>query len=172
MFDTSPPAQGGTPVGFAGETSVVFDDVRVSGIVNPTGTTDNLLNLLARFDLQANNVYAVGIDFGAGVLSVAKIVGGGGPVDLVLSTDAGQGNQPPLKELARSYFLQLDVVGTQLTARVFDVEAGTQLLIVNYTDTGVGGPPLASGIAGVSVLSLTSGPVDGNFGPVGAEPLP
>jgi hypothetical protein len=66
----------------------------------------------------------------------------------------------------------LDVVGNQLTARVFDVEGGTQLLIVNYTDTGVGGPPLASGIAGVSALSLTGGLVDGNFGPVGAEPLP
>jgi hypothetical protein len=92
--------------------SVVFDDVRVSGILNPTGTTNNLLNLLARYDLQANNVYAVGIDFGAGsaggtaggVLSVAKIVGGGGPVELVLSTDAGQGDQPPLKELAKELF--------------------------------------------------------------------
>lgn len=172
LFDTIPPTQGGAFVVSAGETSVVFDDVRVSGIVNPTGTSNNLLNLLARFNLQASNAYAAGIDFSAGVLSVAKIVGGGGPVELVLSTDAGQGNQPPLKDLARSYFLQLDAVGNQLTARVFDVEGGTQLLIVNYTDTGVGGPPLTSGIAGVSALNLTGGLVDGNFGPVGAEPLP
>src|SRR5260370_9206478 len=47
-----------------------------------------------------------------------------------------------------------------------------QLLIVSYTDTGVGGPPLASGIAGVSALSLTRGLVDGNFCPVGSGPLP
>jgi hypothetical protein len=172
LFDTSPPAQGGAAIGIGFESSVVFDDVRVSGILNPTGTSNNLLNLLARFDLQANNVYPAGIDFGAGTLNVAKIVGGGAPVDLVLSTDDSQGNQPPLKDLARSYFLQLDVVGNQLTARVFDVEGGTQLLIVNYTDTGVGGPPLASGIAGVSALPLSGGPVDGNFGPVDAEPLP
>jgi len=76
-----------------------------------------------------------------------------------------------LTDLARSYFLQFDVVGNHLTARVFDVEGGTQLLIVKYTDTGVGGPPLTTGIGGVSAVT-TGGPVDGTFDPVGAEPLP
>src|SRR5207248_7165328 len=134
-------------------------------------TTDNILNLLARDDPQTINTYAAGVDFVTGVLRVAKVLGGGAPVEVVISADDSQGNQPPLTDLARSYFLQLDVVGNQLTARVFDVEGGTQLLIVYYTDTGVGGPPLAAGMAGVSAVSTTGGPVDGNFGPVGAEPI-
>lgn len=142
--------------------------MRVSGIVNPTGTTNNVLNL-TRGDLSGN-VYGGGLDFSAGVLHVSKLIGAT-VVETVLSTDAGQGNQPPLTELARSYFLQVDVIGNQVTARVFDVEGGTQLLIVNYTDTGVGGPPLTSGIAGVSAIT-TGGPVDATFGPVGAVPLP
>ena len=74
-------------------------------------------------------------------------------------------------DLGNSYFLQLDVVGNQLTARVFDVEGGTQLLIVNYTDTGVGGPPLESGVAGVSAVTLTGTGVDGSFGPLRATAI-
>ena len=168
MFDTIPSTQGGARIGTGVETSVVFADVRLTGTLNPTGTTANLVNL-TRGNLSGNT-YTAGIDFAAGVLKVVKVVSG--PVKIVLSTDDSQGNQPPLTQLARSYFLQLDVVGNQLTARVFDVEGGTQLLIVYYTDTGVGGPPLAAGMAGVSAVSTTGGPVDGNFGPVGAEPLP
>src|SRR5436190_19344587 len=95
----------------------------------------------------------------------------GHPIKNVLSTDDSQGNQPPLTDLARSYFLQVDVIGNQLTARVFDVEGGTQLLIVNYTDAGVGGPPLESGVAGVSALTLTGTGVNGNFGPMRATAI-
>src|SRR5437667_8876638 len=98
--------------------------------------------------------------------------GVGRPINHVLSTDDSQGNQPPLTDLARSYFLQLDVVGNQLTERVFDVEGGAQLLVVSYTDTGVGGPPLDTGLAGLSGVSnggLTT-MLDGTFGPLGARP--
>jgi len=142
LFDTNPSAQGGARIGKGVETSVVFADVRLAGTLNPAGTTDNLVNL-TRGDLSGNN-YTAGIDFAAGLLQVTKVFGGG-PVKIVLSTDDSQGNQPPLTDLASSYFLQFDVVGNHLTARVFDGKGGTQLLVVNYTDTGDAGPPLESG---------------------------
>ena len=46
-----------------------------------------------------------------------------------------------------------------------------QLLVVHYTDTGVGGSPLESGLAGMSAVSR-GGPVDGTFGSVSAGPIP
>ena len=166
VFDTRQPAGGGAFLGGGIETSVVFADVRLTGTLNPAGTTDNFV-ALTRGDLSGN-LYSAGIDFAAGVLQVVKVVNG--PVKFVLSTDASQGSQPPLTDLARSYFFQFDVVGNQLTARVFDGEGGTQLLIVNYTDTGVGGPPLTSGMAGVGAVS-TGGRVDATFGPIRATAI-
>jgi hypothetical protein len=173
--DTLSPADGGAFGAFGIETSQVFTDVRLTGTLNPAGTTDNILNL-TRGDL-AGNVYTAGFAFADGPngeraanLQIAKIVGGG-PVKIVLSTDASQGSQPPLTDLARGYFLQFDIVGNQLTARLFDVEGGTQLLVVNYTDSGDGGPPLASGMAGVFALA-TGGLLGATFGPVGATAIP
>lgn len=173
--DTSSPAGGGAVGAFGIETSQVFTDVRLTGTLNPAGTTDNILNL-TRGDL-AGNVYTAGIAFAdgpngerAGNLQIAKIVSGG-PVKIALSTDTSQGSQPPLTDLARGYFLQFDIVGNQLTARLFDVKGGTQLLVVNYTDTGDGGPPLESGMAGVFALA-TGGLLGSTFGPVGATAIP
>lgn len=167
LSDTTLPADGGARLGAGLETSQVFTDVRVSGTLNPTGTTNNLLNLNARFDF-AGTGYTAGIDFTAGYLQIAKVVGR--PVEIVQSSDDSEGNQPLLQNLATSYFLQMDIVGHHVTARVFDVEGGTQLLVVTYTDTGVGGPPFESGIAGMSSVS-SSGTVDGTFGPVHATAI-
>jgi hypothetical protein len=173
LSDTRLPSDGGAPLAFALETSMAFSDVRVTGTLNPTGSSDNILNLLARNDAQAMNTYGAGIDFVTGVLRIAKVIGGGAPVEVVSSTDDSQGNQPLLTDLARSYFWQLDVVGNSLTATVFDVEGGTQLLVVTYTDTGVGGPALESGLVGASSVSnrgLTT-LLDGNFGPIRAAAI-
>src|SRR5262249_24580623 len=154
---------------FAADLEEVFTAVRVAGTLNPTGTTNNILNL-SLGDTQGH-AYGASIDFSAGVLIVAKINVAVAPVDLVVSTDSSQGSQPPLTDLARSYFMEVDFVGNHVTARVFDSEGGTQLLVVNYTDTGVGGPTYTSGWVGVSAVS-TGGVVDGTFGPVGAKAIP
>jgi hypothetical protein len=169
--DTLLPAGGGARLGFGEDTSQIFTDVRVTGTLNPTGTTDNQLNLKARTDPQdVSTGYAAGINFTTGTLQVTKLVGQ--PIKMVLSTDDSQGNQPPLIDRARGYFLQFDVVGNHLTARVFDVKEGTQLLVVNYTDTGDGGPAFTSGLAGVTAVSTTGGLVDATFGPVSATSIP
>src|SRR5689334_15033799 len=89
---------------------------------------------------------------------------------MVQSSDASQGNQPPLADLGRSYFLQWDLVGNQQTARVFDQPGGTQMLVVTYTDTGAKRPPYASGFVGASAVS-SGGGVDAMFGPIGAASI-
>jgi hypothetical protein len=62
LSDTTLPANGGAAVGAGLETSQVFTDVRVTGTVNPAGTTNNLLLLLARDDGIGND-YSAGIAF-------------------------------------------------------------------------------------------------------------
>jgi hypothetical protein len=175
--DTTLPADGGAFVGYGVEMSQVFSDVRVTGTLNPAGTTNNLLFLSARSDGHGD-LYLAGIAFAdgptgerAGNLLIIKLAGGNHPIETVQSSDDSQGNQPPLTDLARSYFLQWDLVGNKLTARLFDVERGTQLLTVNYTDTGAAGPPYTAGFAGASAVS-TGGVVDATFGPIGAGPVP
>ena len=162
-------------LGTAFETSQVFTDVRLTGTLNPAGTTNNLLLLNARDDLDGNEYHA-GIAFvdgpngvRAGTLQIGKSRAGM-PVDFVQSSDDSQGNQPPLQNLATSYFVQWDLVGNQQTARVFDQEGGTQLLVVHYTDTDVGGLAYTSGFAGFIAVALV-GPLDATFGPVGAAAL-
>jgi hypothetical protein len=175
--DTALPADGGAFVGHGAEMSQVFSDVRVTGTLNPAGTTNNLLFLNARSDGQGD-LYLAGIAFAdgptgerAGSLVIIKLAGAINPLEVIQSSDDNQGNQPPLADLGSSYFLQWDLVGNQQTARVFDGEGGTQLLLVNYTDTGAAGPPYTVGFAGASAVS-TGGVVDATFGPIGAGPIP
>jgi len=173
--DTTPFTSGGPFVADGVETSQVFTDVRLTGTLNPAGTTNNLLLLAARQDSFGS--YVAGIAFGdipglgvtAGTLSITKNVFPN-VVEVVQSSDDSQGNQPALQNLATSYFLQWDLVGDQQTARVFDHEGGTQLLVVHYTDAGVGGLAQTSGVAGMVAIA-TVDTVDGTFGSVGAAAL-
>jgi hypothetical protein len=152
LADTRTPAEGGAGSGAGVETSQAFSDVRIETLVNPTGTSDDLLNVFVRFDFALNHTYAAGIDFSTGVLDVVKLAGA--PVLLVLSTDASQGSQPPLTDLSRGYYLRLDAVGNQLSASVFDAPGGTELLHASFIDTGaVGGPAYDQGLAGVSAVA-------------------
>src|SRR3954470_7192186 len=52
LADPGTPAQGGAGSAAGFETSQSFGDVRVGALVNPTGTSDDLLNILARLDLS------------------------------------------------------------------------------------------------------------------------
>jgi hypothetical protein len=162
--DSTHPNDGGAVITIAYETGQVFTDVRATATLNPAGTSNNILNVSVRGTPAAGNTYAVGVDFQDGTLLIGKIMGDR-PVDLVLSTDRGQGSQPPLTDLARSYFLQVDAIGNTVTARLFDSPGGAQLRLVNYTDTGSGGPAFTSGVSGLSALSLFETPLrlDGTF---------
>jgi hypothetical protein len=123
----------GSPSGassaFGADFSQVFEDVRISGIVNPLGlppipiaddaelqiTGENNLGFLARGNLMNMSTYVGGINFLDGTLIITKIVRG----ELwwtfkAQSSDEQQGSQPGLATLfadykSRPYYLEFDV---------------------------------------------------------------
>ncbi|MBC8235891.1 carboxypeptidase regulatory-like domain-containing protein [bacterium] len=141
LSDSKTPKSGGSIFTLGAEMSEVFSDVRVTGTVNVSETTQNDLSLFARGDLDTLSAYVVSIDFIDGVVSIGKSIGG-------VMVDSAS-THIKLPRLDTSYFVQFDVVGNQLASRVFNREGGTQLLDVNYTDIGVGGPPFISGVSGI-----------------------
>jgi hypothetical protein len=175
LSDTTHPSSGGAFLGTATETSQIFTDVRAAATLNPAGTSDNILNVSVRYTPATGNAYVVGVDFQDGRLLIGKIVANR-PAHSVSSTDASQGSQLPLTDLARSYFLQVDAVGNHVAARLYDSPGGDELLTLNYTDTGVGGPAFASGLSGVSAVSDRDGRnplfLDGTFDDFSSTALP
>jgi hypothetical protein len=181
LADSRTPAQGGiggtTGFGAFGlEQSQIFGDVRISAVLNPAGNSDDLLNLTRGHG--GVGVYAAGIDFSSGRLTMAKLLPGGlGPVAMFNSDDPNQGSQPLLTNLNRSYFLTLDVIGNEVNARVYDQPGGSQLLQGHFTDNNLGGPSLQPSIAGVSVIWLGTNAtnLDGsydNFSAVAIRAIP
>lgn len=169
LIDPVSAAKGGTYSAIGAELSEKFSDVRVTGTVNVSGTTNNSLDLAARGNFATLSCYFAGIGFQSGNVFITKSIGGV-QVDAVISNEPDQGSQPPLTKLDRSYFLQFDLVGNLLTARVFDHEGGKQLLVVNYTDTGIGGPVLTSGLSGVAAADNYM-PIDGTFDDVASTTI-
>jgi hypothetical protein len=171
VSDNTHPDAGGAIIGSALETGEVFTDVRASATLNPAGTTINSLNVLVRYGPVTRARYVSGVDFQAGTVGVAKVMNDR-PVQLVLDTDPAQGSQRPLANLARSYYLQVDAVGNKVTARLFDSPGGAQLRVVNYTDTGIGGPALKSGYSGLSAVSFDDPRMHGTFDNFTSTALP
>jgi hypothetical protein len=173
---------GGSPRGgFGSETSQVFDDVRVSAIVNAAGNSDDVLGVFVRgpvvHEQCCGPLYDAHLSFvsGSGFLSVRKVVPtptATRPPVIIRSSSPEQGNQPLLTDLDRSYFLEFTVIDNVLDARLFDQPGGAELLHVHYVDDqGLGGPPLAPGIAGVSAARQI-GTLDATFDNVSATAVP
>jgi hypothetical protein len=164
--------QGGPNFGAGGvETSQLFGNARVSAILNAAGTSNDFLGLSLHGAASSDDTYAARIEFNTGRLAVAKVVDYV-PVFTIQSDSPEQGSQPLLSDLARSYLLQLDVVGNVLDARVFDEPGGHELLHVHYVDDqGLGGPPLPPGFAGVYALRST-GSLNGTFDNLSVVTIP
>ena len=151
--------------GFGGigrETGQVFNDARMSGILNAAGNSNDFLGLNIRNQPSGSSTYGARIEFNTGRLAVFKVVNFA-PAFGIFSDSPEQGSQPLLSDLARSYFVQFDVIGNVLDARAYDQPGGSELLHVHYVDDqGIGGPPLPPGFAGVSAIR-EEGSLDGAF---------
>ena len=160
--------------GFGGigrETSQVFDDARMSGILNAAGNSNDFLGLNMRSQAVGTNTYAARIEFTTGRMAVFKIVNFAAAFT-IFSDSPEQGSQPPLSDLARSYFVEFDVIGNVLNARAYDQPGGSELLHVHYVDDqGLGGPPLPPGFAGVSAIR-EDGSLDGAFDNISVMSIP
>ncbi len=109
--------QGGPPLGaISRETSQVFQNARMSGVLNAAGTSDDFLGLNLNSPASGDDAYGARIEFNSGRLAIFKVVDFL-PVFAVGSDSPEQGSQPLLSNLARSYFLQFDVVDNVLDAR-------------------------------------------------------
>lgn len=160
--------------GFGGigrETSQIFDDARMSGILNAAGNSNDFLGLNIRSQAIGTSTYAARIEFSTGRMAVFKIVNFVAAFT-IFSDSPGQGSQPLLSDLARSYFMQFDVIGNVLDARAYDQPGGSELLHVHYVDDqGIGGPPLPPGFAGVSAIR-EEGSLDGAFDNIVVTAIP
>jgi len=155
--------------GIGRETSQVLDDARMSGILNAAGDSNDFLGLSIRN--QVTSTYGARIEFNSGRLAVFKIVNFT-PAFAALSDSLAQGSQPLLSDLARSYFVEFEVVGNVLDARAYDHAGGSELLHVHYVDDqGLGGPPLPPGFAGVSAIR-EEGSLDGAFDNISVTAIP
>ena len=160
--------------GFGGigrDTSQVFDDARMSGILNAAGNSDDFLGLNIRSQAIGTNTYAARIEFSTGRMAVFKIVNFAAAFT-IFSDSPEQGSQSLLSNLARSYFVEFDVIGNVLDARAYDQAGGNELLHVHYVDDqGLGGPPLPPGFAGVSAIR-EEGSLDGAFDNISVVSIP
>lgn len=117
-----------------------FEDVKVSALLNPTKDSNDQILLSARIDPLSFSAYSFGVDFGANRLVLSKSVGG--EITRLSEVD------DILPALDQRYFAELEVVGNQLTGRLFDTTGENELFTFTKTDTD---NPIISGFSGLSV---------------------
>ena len=132
-------SEGGFGSSFFTVTDQIFEDVRVSALLNPTGDSNDQVVLLARGDLSSISSYNAGIDFAENVLLFSKTVNG-----QIINFDLVPNILPALDQ---PYFVELEVVGNQLTARFFDETGNDELFSLSATDDD----PLIAGTSGLAV---------------------
>lgn len=166
------PNNGGTLEGDAMNEEVFTGNVRVTAVINPAGTTDDWMGLLARDTIYFQN-YHMGFSFGgthAGRLFVAKGLPGGSTEILISSAR--------LSDLDRSYFMELEVIDDPIskypvvTGRLFDYEGGEKFLQMSFTDNWFGGSqPYTSGRAAVWAVAFDYNVLDATFDNISAVSL-
>ncbi len=161
-----------TAVGSGGAAAVfglvnqAFDSsVSVRAVVNPDGEDDLWLNvgILAHMDPVLRNGYSLTIkyDEATHTADISKITGGTTIVGLV--HEGIPGFSP-----TATYILELDVVGTHLTGRVYDTDENLLLTL-----SAVDASPYTSGVAGILAQRDPADPtLLGVFGMVSAVPEP
>lgn len=162
--------QGGTPVLRGVNTSEAFSDVRVSATIHLDPTLGSIMGLEARD--TGLNAYLMGVEFAPSADMGTVSLGRGGPpggMFLYSHTDFGV---PTRLDIEASYYLEFDVVGNQLTGRVFDVPGGNELISISYTDPN---PREGTGFAGVftdTAHGFAHIPTAGTFDNVSATAIP
>ncbi|MDZ7617181.1 MAG: PEP-CTERM sorting domain-containing protein [Patescibacteria group bacterium] len=157
---------GGGAAAVFGVVNKVFDSsVSVRAVVNPDGEDDLWLNvgLLAHLNPVLGNGYSLTIKYDEDTHSadISKITGGTTIVGL-------ESEAIPGFSTTATYILELDVVGTHLTGRVYDTDENL-LLTLSAIDPN----PYTSGVAGILAQRDFGDPtLLGVFGMVSAVPEP
>lgn len=148
LSDDLPAALGGASTSVFADPTQVFEDVTVSALLNPAGDSNDQVTVFARVDLNALNAYTASIDFAENRLIVSKAIGGSATV-LADAFDV-------LPDVTQPYFVELEVVGHQLTGRFFDATGTHQLLELTAVDLD---NPLLAGVTAIGAdISETAFP--------------
>jgi hypothetical protein len=152
-----------------GLVSEVFTDVLVSAELNsaPTDGQQSILAVIGRGDPATGEAYIAGIDFANSFFAIAR------SDDLEfflvpLAVDATVGISP-----SATYYVEFSLIGSSLTAQLFDASGTTLLSTINGVDGLYG-----SGVSGVLVETAYDGfgnpvgPIVGTFDDVEAVPEP
>jgi hypothetical protein len=159
---------GGSSVAF-GFIDEVFETSFVRGLVNAgaSPTPVDQLALLARGNAGDGTAYLFGIDFGTGVLLLAR---SDVPAEDPTLLDSGT---PGVFQRGQSYWLELDAVGSQITGRAYTAAGGTLLDTLAVVDA-----TYSAGVAGVLTRTydidgnLAGFPLNATFDDVSAVPEP
>ena len=148
-----------------GVVNEVFDSpIRVRAVVNPNNADDLWLNvgILAHMNPVSGDGYSLTIKYNEVSHSVDISKVAGGEVDGLVH-EGIPGFSP-----TATYILELDVVGTYLTGRVYDTADNLLLTLSAVDDT-----PYTSGVAGILAQRDETDPtLLGVFGMVSAVPEP
>jgi hypothetical protein len=144
LKDKQSPIEGGSVSGFFINQDQIFDNVKVSALLNPAGNSNDEIAVLARVDLSSLSAYAATIDFSNGELLLAKIIGGQAGDRAIILANAFN----ILPALDRAYFVELEVIENKLVSRFFDASGSVELFSLSATDTN---NPLITGTSGVAV---------------------
>ena len=141
--------QGGTPILQAVDTSETFTDLRLSATTNLDPSVGSLMGLTT--SALGNGAYIFSVEFAPSAdIGTAYLARARGGVFDALNSERDFGI-PTRLEVDNSYFLELDVIGDQLTGRVFDTHGGNLLLSMTRT---VANPVVGPRYTGVYSLSL------------------
>ena len=160
---------GGTPVLRTVDKSETFHDVRLSASINLDPSVGTLMGLTT--DTETNGGYLFGVEFAPSAdVGTAWFVrpGGGRFDDWNSKRDFGI---PTRLEIDDSYFLQLDVIGDQLTGRVFDTQGGNLLLSMTQTVAHPIVVPKYAGVYSATPNGFEHIPTAGTFDDIRATTL-
>jgi len=144
LRDQQSATEGGSVSGFFINQDQIFDDVKVSALLNPAGDSNDEIAVLARVDLSSLSSYAATIDFSNGELILAKIIGGQAGDQAIILANAFN----VLPSLDQAYFVELEVIRNKVIGRFFDASGSVELFSLNAIDTN---DPLLTGTSGVAV---------------------
>jgi len=162
--------QGGTPVVRGLNTSEVFANVRVSGMIHLDPDLGTYMGLTARD--TGPNAYIFGVEFAPSADMGTISLGRGGPPGTMILYSHTDFGIPTRLDIEASYFLEFDVVGDRLTGRVLDAPGGNELISISYTDPN---PIMGTGFAGVhtdTAHGFEHLPTAGTFDDVSAVAIP
>ena len=163
--------QGGTPVLLGIDTSETFADVRVSATVNLDPSVGTLMGLTTNTGGAGNGGYIFSVEFAPSAdVGTAWLARAGGGVFDAAGSERDFGI-PTRLEVDSSYFLELDVIGNQLTGRVFDTHGGDLLLSMTRTVANPVEGPKFAGVYSGTPNGFEDVPTGGTFDGISATAL-